>query len=36
MKLKTAIFASAWDVNRHLASSSHSNVAKKLSHIALS
>ena len=36
MKLKQAMRASAWDVNRRRSSSSHSKVAKTLSHIALS
>ena len=36
MKLKHAMRASAWDANRRRSSNSHSSVAKKLSHIALS
>jgi hypothetical protein len=36
MKLKQAIRASACDMNRRRSSSSHSKVAKKLSHMALS
>jgi hypothetical protein len=36
MKAKTVLCASAGVLNRCRASSSHSNVAKKLSHIALS
>src|SRR6267143_1736778 len=36
MKLKQAIFASACDAKRRRSSNSHSRVAKKLSHIALS
>ena len=36
MKLKQATRASAWDANRRRSSSSHSSVAKKLSHMALS
>ena len=33
---KQAILASTWDANRRRSSSSHSSVAKKLSHMALS
>ena len=36
IKLKQAILASILDVNLRRSSSSHSSVAKKLSHIALS
>jgi hypothetical protein len=36
MKSKTASRASAWVAKRFQSSSSHSRVAKKLSHIALS
>ena len=36
MKLKVAMRASAWEANRHRASSSHSKMAKKLSQGALS
>jgi hypothetical protein len=36
IKLKQAILASAWDANRRRSNSSHSSVAKKLSHMALS
>jgi len=36
MKLKQAMRASAWDANRRRSSNSHSKVAKKLSHMALS
>jgi hypothetical protein len=36
MKPNTALRASAGDLNRLRASSSHSSVAKKLSHMALS
>jgi len=36
MKLKQAILASILDVNLRRSSSSHSSVAKKLSHMALS
>ena len=36
MKLKQAILASAWEAKRRRSSNSHSSVAKKLSHMALS